>query len=1119
MNPITGVGGADSGSIYDDDQAGSGSSQQVHTLPGDVLGVATTVAAVSTITTTSSVVATSVSTSTVSVTSVGKGSSGDRGKKGKGAAPRRYVSGYKFFAAAVHSASADASSELAGPSYSGSAEYCDFHICTSDWLDLRRMEDSFLCAIEEKATAFFRSRIQESSLLRDDSVIEDFSELRDVSFSGLEADMGGFREKYFAEVHNRVIFSHHLVDGEIKKFSTEEASQFRESFLTAIAAKIKEYLALVWSLEVSGALYRAICASDRAQAVAARVAARAAAFRVAASISDTDPDSTRASALSVVRTADSRANLSTAVCSPVDPVVARARDAVRASTADGYARAAEDYSKAVAARAAAAQAHAAFAARFIAQARAAGSSAPNSGSNSNLVLDRLVAAALSQRAAACVADSRAAFAAAAAALSHARLAAVFTTDTDPDSFCARARARNRAYAADSYARTTAALAADARDTAAAADRAVVQARVADRSSSNPGSDFILNSLVAVALTHHATARVADDDPDPTRVRVRARARCRPTTADSRARDAATCAAAADADRVVAQARSSTSLLTPDSSSLVQPVFVDLFGFAVPTELGELVRELISSVCELAKSFYPYTMRVPVSDVFREHSDSEERRCAWCLTNMKLYELKFVAKCIAAYFVQLLPEFVNRLCNLRAWDSSSRSFLPLMGSKLRDFWASLDKAIFRALRDFFVAKWTILTARFSVPALLSSVPGEVSSALCGGDFVDACAGAATSSSSPSIFVSITGGMGLQVAPNGGDSVNLFGFELPSEVGKMVEVLVREVSVLARSIYSSLVRVQVLDAMSKLSNSEKCAWLITNMMLYKTGFVARCLVVYSDELCPDFICSLFSSRPGDASGRRLLSLMGNSLRDFWLALGNAILETVEGIFVAEWGEFARQFFVPLEPVEESSPAVLCGRDFIGAFNNAGVPALAVSMMGRARLVARRALSHFAEVASGSSVATDVPVAAGVSVNVPTTNTSITDVSTVSVVGVEGSSTTPRIGSSYAFGGAKKLFMSRWCADVSSSSGMSSSVPSGSIVSSGSLSSAPVATSSFSTLATTDGTAYGEGDIGERLAALLNRGLPPSPPPASEPTPTEGKASSSSRGSSGGKRKKKS
>uniref|UniRef100_UPI001F5F3512 hypothetical protein n=1 Tax=Candidatus Ichthyocystis sparus TaxID=1561004 RepID=UPI001F5F3512 len=148
------------------------------------------------------------------------------------------------------------------------------------------------------------------------------------------------------------------------------------------------------------------------------------------------------------------------------------------------------------------------------------------------------------------------------------------------------------------------------------------------------------------------------------------------------------------------------------------------------------------------------------------------------------------------------------------------------------------------------------------------------------------------------------------------------------------------------------------------------------------------------------------------------------------------------------------------------------------------------------------------------------------VPTTGAS--SVTSSSVVEVGGSSTTMpvmgspalRIGSSGGHVAPKKLFMSMYRSGMTSSSGMSSaSTSSGSIVSSGPLSSVPVATTgSVSPLATTTVTAPGEDDIGERLAALLNRGLPPSPPPASESAPTGGEASSSTRGSGRGRRKRK-
>ncbi|WP_139057549.1 hypothetical protein [Candidatus Ichthyocystis hellenicum] len=112
-------------------------------------------------------------------------------------------------------------------------------------------------------------------------------------------------------------------------------------------------------------------------------------------------------------------------------------------------------------------------------------------------------------------------------------------------------------------------------------------------------------------------------------------------------------------------------------------------------------------------------------------------------------------------------------------------VPLAGSRLRDFWASLDQGILSFLRDLFV-KWTIVTTRFSVPSFFSLVPGEVSSALCGGNFFDACAKDATSLPSVSRFASIAGGMIVQAAPHGSDYVDLFGSEVLPEVKHWVDL---------------------------------------------------------------------------------------------------------------------------------------------------------------------------------------------------------------------------------------------------------------------------------------------------------------------------------------------
>ncbi len=626
----------------------------------------------------------------------------------------------------------------------------------------------------------------------------------------------------------------------------------------------------------------------------------------------------------------------------------------------------------------------------------------------------------------------------------------------------------------------------------------------------------------------------------------------------------------------------------------------------------------------------------------------------------------MARCFVEYSSQLLPTFVNNLCGVRVWDSSSRSLVLLTGNGLADFWLSLDKAIFKAVAGFFMSKWYELIGRF--PALSATVEG--SSGLCGEDFVNACARTGTSSSSVSRFYLASEGMRARVASHdggslaGGDSVDLFGFEVPPEVEGMVKVLTSEVSALARRIYSSVVAVSVSHTLRELSFSEQCAWLIANMMSYRTSFMHRFFLEYCGGLCSEFICSLFRVVPGDASDSSLLPLTGDSLRGFWMSLSETVMNIVQDIFKAEWSLLTNQFSVLLGPGEESSSAVLCVGDFISARDKAGVSDLAASGMRVRGTARRRAVSHVTEVTSGSSVADVVSVAGGscsvaagdssvVTIDVPppppppppppttttTTSsssssssleppslfftveetglsagvvasevlvvteetvedvifiddhsslsegelggklssslseeealvvevsapslsetpvligeeevevskvglpmvgasvsdlgvlegessegrvmptTSASSVTSSSVIEVEGSSTIPRIVSSAGPVAPKKLFMKMYSAGMSSSS-----MSSGSIVSSGPLSSVPATTTGrVSPLATTTttGTAPGDVDIGARLAALMNRGLPPSPAPASESATTGGEVSSSSRGSVRGRRRRK-
>ncbi|WP_242641712.1 hypothetical protein, partial [Candidatus Ichthyocystis sparus] len=510
-------------------------------------------------------------------------------------------------------------------------------------------------------------------------------------------------------------------------------------------------------------------------------------------------------------------------------------------------------------------------------------------------------------------------AAAAAVRVHNRADAI--PGTDPDLTLARASAcamdscaRSTAvYAADANAAAAAADRVVALARAVAADLVAAQDRAADSRVFIVCPDFgiIIDSVVASARSCHAVADAADasaksaafaaaratdalynfdaaaragapisDTDNAARARsarARVRARLCARAADSKYCAVAARAAADAADRVVVLARtfaadhvvsqdraadSRVPSQGPDSdpisnsgarSSFVPPGFVDLFGFVVSLEFSEVVNKLISGVRALAKDIIPYYIIRTVSNIFRNLSSSERR--AWCLTNGKLYELKFVARCFAAYSIELLPTFINTLRSARTWDSSSRSLMLLTGNRLADFWASLDESIFEAITGFFVSRWCGLIDRLFV----MSGPEEGSFALCGGDFVSACAKSDTSSSSVSIFDSASEGMRVRVAPHGGDSVDLFGFEVPPGVQEMVNVLTREVSELAKRTYSSVVAVPVSRTMMELSSSEQCAWLITNMTLYKTSFLYRFFLDYCGGLCSEFICSLFRVIP--------------------------------------------------------------------------------------------------------------------------------------------------------------------------------------------------------------------------------------------------------------------
>ncbi|WP_242645224.1 hypothetical protein, partial [Candidatus Ichthyocystis hellenicum] len=204
MYPVAGAGGTCPGGNDDVDQADGGGLQQVDALPSDGSGVAavstttttvtTTTAATTTAATTTAATTTAATTATATSTSGRKGV-GDKGKKpasrrgrrsytagvvspaaatvrpvregvgdrGKKPAPKRgrrsYTAGVVSpTSAAVHSVPTGAG-VLGAVDITSSqepVECCGFHICTSDLLELRRMEGDFLSAVEGMVASIFR---------------------------------------------------------------------------------------------------------------------------------------------------------------------------------------------------------------------------------------------------------------------------------------------------------------------------------------------------------------------------------------------------------------------------------------------------------------------------------------------------------------------------------------------------------------------------------------------------------------------------------------------------------------------------------------------------------------------------------------------------------------------------------------------------------------------------------------------------------------------------------------------------------------------------------------------------------------------------------------------------
>ncbi|WP_092402864.1 hypothetical protein [Candidatus Ichthyocystis sparus] len=267
MNPVTGVGGDDPDSV-DGDSTGQGEGgvlQQAQALTGGVLGVVTpaTVSTAAATPTTLTTPATST-TLTTATTSVGKGSSGTRSRKGKERVPRGSAAVSRPAMRATVPALAPNPPPPPAPTRTNiplegvgivsfqTMEYCGFCVYVPDLLALSDMESNFLRAVGEVAVSIFRPRLR--ALFSSHGVLgeSEVSVLRDELLAVAEADAESlFRQVYLIRVYCKVVSSLHLAAGERRRFSAEEAERFKGSFFVNAMVKARECLALAWNAEVS----------------------------------------------------------------------------------------------------------------------------------------------------------------------------------------------------------------------------------------------------------------------------------------------------------------------------------------------------------------------------------------------------------------------------------------------------------------------------------------------------------------------------------------------------------------------------------------------------------------------------------------------------------------------------------------------------------------------------------------------------------------------------------------------------------------------------------------------------------------------------------------------------
>ncbi|WP_176696831.1 hypothetical protein, partial [Candidatus Ichthyocystis sparus] len=147
--------------------------------------------------------------------------------------------------------------------------------------------------------------------------------------------------------------------------------------------------------------------------------------------------------------------------------------------------------------------------------------------------------------------------------------------------------------------------------------------------------------------------------------------------------------------------SAVSISSSCASLSVQ--YVDLLGVRLHPDSAKLICNLFSVIRRSAKTSYSMALKRLLRAVSSELSAVEQ--AIWCRTYRELHLLSFMARCLCLYHHGYRPDFIRSLAGIRVLSSSSdRNVVPLSGAELLSFLSKLDCAIREEVESIFSLEW-------------------------------------------------------------------------------------------------------------------------------------------------------------------------------------------------------------------------------------------------------------------------------------------------------------------------------------------------------------------------------------------------------------------------------